>query len=62
VNPIAIILILLDIEFVEFLLRFVSIIHKDGGIAYRLLDTITADIHGATSLVIRGRYASYLLI
>ena len=61
-NPIPPVFVLFDKELIKRFFRFISIIHKDRGIAYRLLDAITADIHCATSLVIRGRYASYLLI
>jgi hypothetical protein len=52
VNPMAIILILFDKELIEIFFRFVRIIHKDGGIAYRLLYAVASDIHSATGQMV----------
>jgi hypothetical protein len=52
VNPIAIILVLFDEELIEIFFRFVSIIPENGGIAYRLLNTCTTDIDGATGQMV----------
>ena len=48
VNPIVPFAIALYQELVVILLAVISRIEQDGGIAYRLLHTSAADIHGAT--------------